>query len=346
MLKYQLICTSILVFVLSCNPQGNPDSEEPKGLASAFNINYWDGHLFFDTLANRLYYVPRLEHEDIISYDYEQKKILARAPKGFSESFNDSEAAFGYFQGRRELYIGHGSTINIYSAENLSLIDSITTPDDIGFLRFTSMANLHDSLIFITCCGNVSGVHGLDRSRVYHRSEKKMVPGDHHGDNCATIRTFEIGGAEKNYGVILMINYYNQFALERYDHKGNLVDVKYSEYTWLNWDKPIGVSDGSPYFIVSSDGQLISKQDLSPIGVLGSDCLDYHLSLTGDKIYGLGRFGSIEVYDYPSLQKIKTIAPPVGVGNAFVPYRIFQDGNQLIRIFYNNAGVFMDFEEL
>lgn len=342
--KLHSICAGALfcLFIISCNKDEKNDTSRSE-LTLAFSVDDPRTTFLHDSVTNRIYCFTPLAKSEIVSYDYEQKKVLLRVSKNLEESLNDREVALGVFDGIREIYIGHNRNIIIYNADNLSKKDSIVQPDTVNFLRFTTFANLQDSFLIATCCGSKVYPVLEPRSRVFNRRSKSMIPSGNFADVCTDMKAYSTVNqfGEKEYGVLSNILNSSdlQFSLERYDKNGNNIDAKYSFYTWETWLLPLGVSNESPYIIVGKN--LYSKQDLSFIGSLSGEIVDYYITPSGGKIYGFTLSGTIEVYNYPSLVKEKTIRAPIGAGGSIAPSKLYHDGQNFIEIFKNGDSVMM-----
>ncbi len=330
----------LVLLIFSCKKDTAPAPNPADGLIYAFEKSYIT-YVIHDPANHRLYGIQWEKDGSIISYDYEQQKIVGMESKKLSEEFFQYEAAAGVFAGKNELYLAQGKTIYIYSTDNLRKTDSIvvTNPE---FIRIMAMDRLQDSMLFIGGCGSIEFPPQTLRTRAVNRRKKQVVSATHTGDNCMMIRTFKPDNqtGTQEYGVFILGGD-GKFALERYDGAGNLIDVKSAEYH----DQPtvdiMGVSDNSPYVILESNGQIFLKEDLSFVDSLSGQHIDYYLTPGGDKIYALAFNGQIDVYEYPSLTLTKVIKAPVDYGYHAFPQRLFYDGKRLIAVFSDLQNIYI-----
>ena len=336
-----------LLSTVSCKEEDKPVNPIPDdALVFAFYTEDPRVYYLHDPVKHRIYAIEAPGNGNIIVYDYLQKKVVETASKKLRETFNDREAALGTVNGKNELYIAQNKTIVVYNADLLFRFDSINLPDSLPLVRISALDNLRDSFLFVGGCGTPEWPPQAPKARLLNRPSKQIVPAIHQSDYCADIYAFEDlnSAGQKEFGVLSM-GFHNippRFTIERYDSKGALLDSKSREYQPLPYGiKPCEVGDDVPYVILEVNGQVYSKKDLSLIDSLGGLYHDYYVPPKGEKIYALKPEGTIDVFGYPGLQKIKTIpAPALGIRQQnLLPYHLFSDGEHLIMVFTRREGV-------
>jgi len=194
------------------------------------------------------------------------------------------------------------------------------------------------NLLFIGAGNAITFYDGNNGSRAYDRTTKQLISEAERGPNHVRISSYI---EDQNTIGLIGIQWgssHNQIVLDRYDKDGNILETNMES-------PPEGISISSnllktnnnvDFFITAYDGNIFSKKDLSFINSLNGSYRDIIINQDGNRIYGITGSRTVEIIEYPSLNKLDIIQLED------VAYRGFIDEDKLVLVYFiNNRYIYM-----
>lgn len=333
-----------LVF-LSCDKQDKKPTKLviDEAYFKVADINEPYREALYDKESDLIYLISKNENGKMFSFNYSDLYIAVEGTKGDFFTL-DFPVAFGESNGDKELLLGGYKFVNIYDAETLKFKEKFRVFAD-GEEQFIASLDFRPpNLIFIGAC-NTNTVNGNRGALIYNRTDGQQIDRARSGEQCQRVKTFlkdhssgqiglfAIGFQSSNPGIITDV----------YNSTGEALSSSMSLAKHPTSPDILATNEQVDYFITDNLGDIYKKDDVSPIGTLDGELYyDFFLNDDGSRIYAILNPSTINVFDYPSLELLGTISPPIeAVNTNDIPVTGFIDDGKMILVYMSHLDVHM-----